>query len=105
MIGESAAADAVATAQTYGADLAAHVSRPVTADLIGQADYVLAMTQGHRYMLVGYFPESAPIARLLAPDGEDIADPVGCGREVYEECARRIWTCLDGFVAEVVENS
>jgi protein-tyrosine phosphatase len=104
MIGESAAEEAVATAQTYGADLAAHASRPVTADLIAQADHVLAMTQGHLFLLAGCFPDCATIARLLAPDGEDIADPVGCGREVYEECARRIWACLDGFVTEVVEN-
>jgi protein-tyrosine-phosphatase/tRNA A37 threonylcarbamoyladenosine synthetase subunit TsaC/SUA5/YrdC len=104
MIGESAAAEAVATAQMYGADLAAHASRPVTADLIDQADHVLAMTQGHLFLLAGCFPNCATIGRLLAPNGEDIADPVGCGREVYEECARRIWACLDGFVAEVVEN-
>jgi protein-tyrosine phosphatase len=100
MIGSGAAPEAIAAAQTYGTDLAAHSSRPVTADLISQADYVLAMTQSHLRMLFSYFPESATCARLLSPDGEDITDPLGCDREVYKECARTIWACLETFVEE-----
>jgi protein-tyrosine-phosphatase/tRNA A37 threonylcarbamoyladenosine synthetase subunit TsaC/SUA5/YrdC len=104
MIGEGAAAEAVATAQTYGADLSAHESRSVTMDLIDQADHILTMTRGHLDLLIGCIPEVATVTRPLAADGEDIADPVGRGREVYEACARRIWTCLDDLVTELVPN-
>jgi protein-tyrosine phosphatase len=105
MIGASAADQAVATAQTYGADLTMHQSRPVTADLILQADHILTMTHGQLDLLLGCFPEVAAVARPLSQNGEDIADPVGCGREVYEACARRIWTCLDDVVTEVLANN
>ena len=104
MIGERAAVDAVAIAQTYGADLAGHATQPVTAELLAQADHVLTMTQGHLQVLGSYFPDSAAAPRLLAPDGEDLADPIGCDREVYEECARKIWAYLEGFVEEVVAH-
>src|SRR5262249_55498338 len=43
--GGPAAAEAVEVARAYGADLAAHQSRPLTADLAAQADYLVAMTR------------------------------------------------------------
>jgi protein-tyrosine phosphatase len=102
MIGSQAAPEAVETARGFGADLTAHASRPVTADLIAQADRIFTMTDGHLQILTSLFPEAAEAARLLAPEGEDIADPVGCELEVYQDCARRIWACLDVLLAELV---
>jgi protein-tyrosine phosphatase len=102
MIGTQAAPEAVETARAFGADLTAHASRPVTADLIAQADRIFTMTHGHFRILTSLFPESGQVARLLAPEGEDIADPVGGDLEVYQECALRIWHCLDDLLAELV---
>ncbi len=101
MIGSPAAPEAVETARRFGADLTSHTSRPVTAELIARTDHVFTMTRGHSTILTGFFPEAVGVARLLAPDGEDIADPVGCEQEVYEACARRIWACLDELLAEL----
>ena len=99
-----AALEAVETARGFGADLTAHISRPVTSELITLAEHVITMTHGHVRILTSLFPEAMGVARMLAPEGEDIADPLGCELEVYQECAHRIWTCLDGLVAELTAN-
>jgi protein-tyrosine-phosphatase len=101
MIGSPAAPEAVETARRFGADLTSHTSRPVTVELIARTDHVFTMTRGHLTIFTSFFPEAVGVVRLLAPEGEDIADPLGCELEVYEECARRIWTCLDELVAEL----
>jgi len=102
MMGEAAAPEAADVVQAYGADLSAHVSRPVTADLIDGADLVLAMTQGHVRLLSAYFPELGPRIKLLATDGTEIADPLGSDRCFYQECAQQIWANLEGLTAELV---
>jgi protein-tyrosine phosphatase len=95
MMGGPAAAEAVEAAGAYGADLAGHRSQPLTADLVAQADYLVAMTGGHVRALEGCAP------RLLNPDGEDVSDPIGCEQPVYRDCAEQIWGCLEALAAEV----
>jgi protein-tyrosine-phosphatase len=59
------------------------------------------MTYGHLTVLAERYRGLAARPRLLSPTGEDLADPVGCPRSVYEECARQIWSCLEPLVAEL----
>jgi protein-tyrosine phosphatase len=99
--GAPAADEAVETARAYGADLAAHRSRPLTPDLAAQADYLVAMTRSHVHSLGVHFPRLAARPRLLSPAGDDLDDPIGRPRHVYEECGRRIWGCLDELLAEL----
>jgi protein-tyrosine phosphatase len=99
--GGPAAEEAVAVAQTYGGDLTAHRSRPLTAELAAQADYLVAMTRDHLHALATRFPRLGVRPRLLDPAGDDLDDPVGCARPVYEDCARRIWSFLDALLAEL----
>ena len=47
-----AATEAVEVARSYGAELARHRSRPLTADLTARADYLVAMTRSHLEGLV-----------------------------------------------------
>ena len=101
MTGGPAADEAVDAARAYGADLTTHASRPLTADLAAQADYLVTMTRGHLTVLAERYRGLAARPRLLSPAGDDLADPVGCPRPVYEECARRIWGCLESFVEEL----
>ena len=100
MTGGPAADEAVEVARAYGADLTTHRSRPLSADLAAQADYLVTMTRGHLLALTERYRGLAARPRLLSPAGDDLADPVGCPRPVYEECARRIWGCLESFVEE-----
>ena len=101
MTGGPAADEAVDVARGYGADLARHASRPLTPDLAAQADYLVAMTHGHLTALAERYHGLAARPRLLSPAGDDLADPVGCPRSVYEECARQIWRCLEPLVEEL----
>jgi protein-tyrosine phosphatase len=96
-----AAEEAVAVAQAYGADLSGHRSRPLTADLVAQADYLVGMTAGHVQALAQQFPRLGPRPRLLSTDGADVPDPVGCDLAVYQECAGRLWEHLQRLVAEL----
>jgi len=101
MMGGSAADEAVTTASAFGADLSAHRSRPLTAELAAQADFLLAMTQGHLQILVEYFPQLGSSPRLLDPAGGDLADPIGQDQEVYAACGRQIWDNLRPLVDEI----
>jgi protein-tyrosine phosphatase len=103
--GGPAADEAVEAARAYGADLAGHRSRPLTADLAAQADHLIAMTRGHLLMLAEACRGLGVRPRLLSPAGADLDDPIGFPREVYEECARQIWDCLGPLVEELAPPS
>ncbi len=72
-----------------------HASRPVTPQLIDQADWIIPMTRDHRDAILDYHPEATPRVRLLDPSGRDIDDPIGCGRDVYRRTAEAIDKHLD----------
>ncbi len=101
MMGGRAADEAVAVARQYGADLSSHVSQPLTAECLAHADFVLTMTRSHLLALQLQFPSLGPLPRLLAPDGYDIADPIGCSETVYLECAQQILGHLQPFLQEL----
>jgi protein-tyrosine-phosphatase/tRNA A37 threonylcarbamoyladenosine synthetase subunit TsaC/SUA5/YrdC len=97
--GMPAADEAMAVAQALGADLSRHASQPMSADLAAQADHVLAMTSGHLRAILGHVP--AGVARLLSPEGDDVGDPIGQSRAVYEACARQLAEYIAKLVDEV----
>lgn len=101
MAGGPAADEAVDVARAYGADLSGHYSRPLTPDLAARADHLVMMTRSHLMAVAELYRDLAARPRLLDPAGGDLADPVGCDRPIYEECARQIWHWLEPFVAEL----
>jgi protein-tyrosine phosphatase len=100
MMGQGAAPEAVEAARELGADLTGHRSRPLTASLAAQSDYLLAMTQGHIEALTAHFPQAGPQVRLLSPQGEDLPDPIGCDAQVYRECAQHIVRHLEQLLPQ-----
>ncbi len=68
---------------TAGNDYTAHRARTVTADMMAQADEVIAITGRHAMELMLRFPEHAAKIETLPMD---IADPYGGGDAVYREC-------------------
>jgi protein-tyrosine phosphatase len=98
--GLPAADQAVEVAAAMGADLTQHASRPLTPELAGSADHLLVMTGGHLRALVDHFPAGPARPRLLNPAGQDVADPVGQPREVYEACAGQLLGYIDRLVEE-----
>ena len=103
--GSPAAMEAVDVAAAYGADLSGHSTRTMTADLLVQADLVVGMTRSHLEAMEGAAAGLAEGPRLLSPAGEDLADPVGRERAVYEQCAAAIWQQLDALATEILTLS
>lgn len=102
MMGGLAATEAVEVAKSYGAELAGHRSRPLTAELMARADYVVAMTRSHLQALTELYPRPGSRPRLLDPAGDDLADPIGHPAPVYAACGEQIWRHLEPLVAELV---
>jgi protein-tyrosine phosphatase len=100
MMGGAAAPEAVEIARELGADLDGHLSRTLTRELANQADCLVGMTESHRLSVARQFPHLLDRCRLLRADGADVADPIGCTREVYRQCAVEIAEQLPPLVAE-----
>ncbi len=99
-MGCAAAPEAVAVAREWGADLTGHQSQPLSAEMVLAADRVYTMTASHLRVLDG-LQSGAP--RLLSPAGDDVADPIGASAEVYEACARQMYSYLEVLVPEWLE--
>ena len=65
-------------------------SRPLTRQLIGEADLVYAMTRSNLAGVLAMAPEAGGKASLLDPEGEDVPDPIGLSRQAYNETAKRM---------------
>lgn len=84
--GGGAADQAVRTMLAHGIDLRDHVSTPLTADQVCQADYTFAMTAAHREAILSMEPAAEERVLLLLSD-RDVADPFGGSIDDYERCA------------------
>lgn len=106
--GVPASREAVAVAEANGLDLSGHESMPLTAELVADADLVLAMAAHHldavrrlggeeKGTLLSVFSSGD---EETAKGGWSIPDPVGGTREEYEETFRT----LEGLVADALRR-
>jgi len=86
-------------------------SQPLTAALVDRATHIFAMTGAHLETIHLLFPQGAEKTFLLREFEEpgatvwrDVPDPIGLGREVYEDCARTIKNALPSVLAFVEES-
>jgi protein-tyrosine phosphatase len=93
--GMPAAAHAADVVRSRGGSLTGHASRQLTLELVRQADYLITMTGDHLESLLASVPDAADRARLLHPEGDDVADPVGADRQTYLQTAEAIERYLD----------
>lgn len=100
--GGGAAAEAVELLARQGLDLSSHASQPLTDSLLHYADHVITMTRGHREAIVAHWPDVADRVKTLSKNGADVADPIGCGAEVYEQCAGQINDLLEPWADEII---
>lgn len=94
-----------------GTDISGLRSQPLTPALVDQATHIFAMTGAHLETIQTLFPQTAEKTFLLREFEEpgttvwrDVPDPIGLGREVYEECARIIENALPGVLAFVEQG-
>jgi protein-tyrosine-phosphatase len=89
----SATPTAVAAMNERGLNLSAHLSKPVTDDLINGYDLVLVMERRQQEALTDLYPQHADRIYLLgemAGLSKDVDDPVGEPLERYLETAKDI---------------
>jgi protein-tyrosine phosphatase len=87
--GARAAAPAVEALKAMGADLSRHRSRPLSVELIHQADAIYTMSQAHAKAVTSLVPGAADRVSTLDPEA-DIEDPIGGDVPLYTEVAERI---------------
>jgi glycine hydroxymethyltransferase len=102
---------AVQVCEDEGVDIGQLRSQPLTAELIDRATHIFAMTGAHLETIHMLFPQGVEKTFLLREFEEpgttvwrDVSDPIGLGREVYEECARTIKNALPSVLAFVEQG-
>jgi glycine hydroxymethyltransferase len=102
---------AVEVCAEEGTDISGLRSQPLTGALVDQATHIFAMTGAHVETIQTLFPQSAEKTFLIREFEEpgttvwrDVPDPIGLGREVYEDCARIIKNTLPSVLAFVEQG-
>ena len=102
---------AVQVCEEEGVDISGLRSQPLTAALIDRATHIFAMTGAQLETIQMLFPQGAEKSFLLREFEEpgttvwrDVLDPIGLGREVYEDCARTIKNALPSVLAFVEQG-
>ncbi|MBA2436024.1 MAG: serine hydroxymethyltransferase [Chthoniobacterales bacterium] len=109
--GQPPSVHAIEVCRQRGVDIASLRSQPLTATLIDRATHIFAMTGSHLETIHLLFPQSAEKTFLLREFEEpgatlwrDLPDPIGMGRDVYEECAESIERALPSVLAFVEQT-
>ena len=89
MPGSRATPQAVEAVRDLGADLSHHRSRPLTVELIHQADVIFTMARSHAMAVAALVPAAAEKVATLDPRG-DIDDPIGSDVGVYQDLAGQL---------------
>jgi glycine hydroxymethyltransferase len=102
---------AVEVCEQEGVDISQQRSQPLTPALIDRATHIFAMTGAHLETIHMLFPngiEKTFLVREFEEPGStvwrDVPDPIGLGRDVYEDCARTIKNALPSVLAFVEQG-
>ncbi|HXX42464.1 MAG TPA: serine hydroxymethyltransferase [Chthoniobacterales bacterium] len=102
---------AVQVCEKDGVDISQQRSQPLTAELVDHATHIFAMTGAHLETIHLLFPGGIEKTFLLREFEEagstvwrDVPDPIGLGRDVYEECARTIKNALPSVLSFVEQS-
>jgi protein-tyrosine phosphatase len=82
--------EAVAAVAALGIPPPGGTSRPLTREMINEAEVVYGMTRGHVAAVLAVEPTAAAKVRTLDPSGEDVEDPMGMSAAAYEATASRL---------------
>jgi L-threonylcarbamoyladenylate synthase len=104
MPGARATPQAVDAVRDLGADLTRHRSRPLSVELIHQADRIFTMGRAHAAAVAALVPSAAEKTSTLSPAG-DIDDPIGGDLSLYQSLARQLDDLIEKEVVRKVINS
>ncbi len=98
--GDTASPGALEAMEEVGIDISDHQARPVTEEMLAEADLVLTMTKAHRDYLTRIYGENERIFSLyefLGQDG-DVLDPFGGDTDTYRACRDELWQLMEMLV-------
>ena len=101
MPGARATPQGVEALRSQGIDLSRHRSRPLSVELIHQADVIFTMGRSHQQAVTALVPSAVEKTLLLDPAG-DIDDPIGSELPVYESLARTLRGLIESRLKEKV---
>jgi protein-tyrosine-phosphatase len=94
--------------------IAEHSSKPITEEMVEQADAIFVMTASHARSLLERFPKAEGkvhmLGRFLADSSTaegaecDIVDPFGGSDEEYEACARDLQNAVKRLMDHFMTN-
>ena len=97
--GSHATPAAIEALKTLGADLSHHRSRPLTVELIHQADVIYTMARGHALAVTTLVPSASQKTLPLNPDA-DVDDPIGGDVALYHSLAQHLQTLIEKRLAD-----
>jgi len=100
MTGMPASAHAVEVCKKHGISLQEHESTALTPRQVDTGDRLFVMSRSHLQSILEFYPQAANKCFLLDENG-DIADPVGCGIDVYRQCFKQIEKAIKKRVSEI----
>lgn len=101
MPGARATPAAVEALKDLGGDLSYHRSRPLTVELIHQADMIFTMGRSHAQAVQALVPSATDKVATLDPAG-DIEDPIGGDAALYKTLAGQLQTLIEKRLQEKV---
>ena len=84
-------------------DISDHSARPVTRELMEEADLIFALGRNHALILEEWMPDISSRVHLVHPDGID--DPIGMPVEHYRACAGRILEQIPSILEKIDSTS
>jgi L-threonylcarbamoyladenylate synthase len=84
---------------SQGADISSHRSRQLQEEHLRDSDFVFAMSQSQCERMKSLWPDAAAKCELLAQD-QEIPDPIGGSKELYETCGRSIQAAVQKRLSE-----
>jgi len=101
MPGARATPQAVEALKDLGADLSYHRSKPLTVELIHQADVIFTMGRSHAQAVTALVPSATEKVATLDPAG-DIDDPIGGDVRLYQTLAGQLKNLIQRRLEEKV---
>lgn len=104
-VGQKASRNAIEALKDRNIDLSFHLSKPLTEEMVEEADLILTMTENHKMQILSTLPHSNDKVYTLKEfaygeaEDKNICDPYGQNIEVYRACADEIESALKKVIS------
>ena len=97
--GIGATPEAIRFCDSRNADISNHKSRNITAEIIKEADYIFAMSEGQKSDIIQLSPDGQKC--MLLDENKNINDPIGGDFETYKMCGQIIEKAVIKRISEL----